>query len=283
MGVGPFDDPNRFFEPWWPGAAAHVHVEAARLVIRTADLVDAGPAFPELARLASHMAAGEAVLKGTLMVLDDNGRPDSSLLRRRLLDSDTRPGEGALIVSDVLQAGDERTAELPFSVRRARLLAILSDGPHCVAGRGLRGEGLTLARAVADMGLDALSARSLDAPWRPGPAGDAWLRLPVTPSPAPERKPLLVLLRRLPLRTEGGLPAPGRLRGCRPPREREDGSASRARDTYTVKGGAIDDAGGRGRWTSSWWSGHSTGTKGPSPPWSRPGRAPARGRFRRRA
>jgi hypothetical protein len=49
------------------------------------------------------------------------------------------------------------------------------------------------------MGLSAISARRLDAPWRSGPAGDAWLRLPVSETPATPARPLLVLLARLPL------------------------------------------------------------------------------------
>ena len=61
------------------------------------------------------------------------------------------------------------------------------------------GEGRTLAHAVADLGLNAISARRLDAQWRSGPAGDAWLRLPVGETPAAPARPLLVLLERLPL------------------------------------------------------------------------------------
>jgi bifunctional non-homologous end joining protein LigD len=195
----PFDDPDRFFEPWWPGAIVHVHVASQGIHIHTPDLAEAVAAFPELSGLASQVGAVDAVLEGTLMVLDDLGRPDAALLRRRLGDPRSLPGEGAFVASDLLAVGGAALTGEPFAKRRSRLLDVLADGPHCVASRGLRGEGVTLARAVADMGLVAVSARRLDAPWRPGAAGDDWLRLPVTEPPAAERKPLLVLLRRLPL------------------------------------------------------------------------------------
>ena len=68
-----------------------------------------------------------------------------------------------------------------------------------MVGPGLVGEGLTLARAVADMGIGALSARRLDGHWRPGAAGDAWLRLRLHEPPARETRPFLVLLETLPL------------------------------------------------------------------------------------
>jgi hypothetical protein len=49
------------------------------------------------------------------------------------------------------------------------------------------------------MGLSALSARRFAGAYHPGAGGDDWLRLPVTETPAPVTRPLLVLLNRLPL------------------------------------------------------------------------------------
>jgi hypothetical protein len=48
------------------------------------------------------------------------------------------------------------------------------------------------------MGIDAVSARRLDARHRAGPAGDAWLRVSLEPLPVRER-PSLALILRLPL------------------------------------------------------------------------------------
>jgi len=87
----------------------------------------------------------------------------------------------------------------PFATRRARLLEVVVDGDRFLASRGLHGEGMTLARAAASMGVEAVSARRLDAAWRPGSAPDAWLRFPVEGQPTLLKRPLLVLLQRLPL------------------------------------------------------------------------------------
>jgi hypothetical protein len=70
---------------------------------------------------------------------------------------------------------------------------------HCAIGPGLVGEGLTLARAVADLGIGSLSARRLDGHWKSGGAGDAWLRLRLHDQPTGETRPFLVLLETLPL------------------------------------------------------------------------------------
>ena len=50
---------------------------------------------------------------------------------------------------------------------------------------------------TTSMGVEAVSARRLDAAWRPGPAPEAWLRFPVEEQPVRATRPLLVLLQRL--------------------------------------------------------------------------------------
>ena len=103
------------------------------------------------------------------------------------------------MASDLIYVEGRSIARKPFAERRRQLSAILRDASHCVLSRGVVGEGRTLARAVAGMGLREISARRLDGHWRPGPAGDDWLRLPVLETPAPVTRPLLVLLEGLPL------------------------------------------------------------------------------------
>jgi bifunctional non-homologous end joining protein LigD len=197
-GPGPFDDDERFFEPWWPGAQALLRRSGDRLELRTSHLADPLVTFPELRGLAHDLAADGIIVEGTLLALDAEGRPDARLLRRRLAGG---PGqaEAAFVASDLVYLEGRSQARLPFVERRRRLAAILGDAPDCVLARGLVGEGRTLARAVAAMGLRAISARRLDARWRSGPAGDDWLRLPVTEAPAPITRPFLVLLEALPL------------------------------------------------------------------------------------
>lgn len=199
-GEAPFDDEDYFFEPWWPGTRAHVFVEANRLRLQTEHLTDALATFPELRVITDQLSADGVVLEGTLLVLDDEGRPDAELLRRRLGGAGgPERGEAAFVASDVLWVDGIRITGATFEDRRARLGTLLTDGTLCVASRGLRGEGATLAEAVASMGLGAISARWLSATYRPGAVGGDWLRLPVVETPAPETRPLLVLLNRLPL------------------------------------------------------------------------------------
>jgi len=198
-GGAPFDDEEYFFEPWWPGARAFAFADGGRLRLQTDHLIDPLTTFPELKVIGTQLAADGVVLDGTLLVLDDEGRPDTELLRRRLADPAALGGEAAFVASDLLWAGGEEITGRPFQERHARLGEVLRDGRLCVVARGLRGEGATLAEAVAAMGLSAISARRLLSAYRGGDAGDGWLRLPVIETPAPVTRPLLVLLNRLPL------------------------------------------------------------------------------------
>ncbi len=199
-GGSPFDDDERFFEPWWPGAQALLRREGDRVELRTEHLSDPLAAFPELRSMAGQLGADGVIVEGTLLALDAEGRPDPRLLRRHL--AGATPGEavdGAFVATDLAYLEGRSVARLPFVERRRRLAALLPDVPTCALSRGLVGEGVTLARAVASLGLAAISVRRLDGRWHPGNAGDDWLRLRVNEPLTLPTRPFLVLLEKLPL------------------------------------------------------------------------------------
>ena len=198
-GDAPFDDPDWFFEPWWPGTRALVYVEDFRARLQIEHLADASAAFPELAQMGADFAHDQLVVEGTLLVLDEEGRPDGELLRHRLAEPAERVGVPAFVASDLLFDLAQPLLAQPFGERRQRLAEILTDTERCVVSRGLRGEGTMLAEAVASLGLTDISARELSARYRPGTADPSWLRVPVAEAPESPARPLLVLLQRLPL------------------------------------------------------------------------------------
>lgn len=200
-GHAPFDDEAYLFEPWWPGAHATLKREGDRMLLRTEHLADPLLAFPSLREVLTQLSADGLIVEGTLLALDAGGRPDPRLLRRCLRGEAAHDevAEGAFVATDMPYLEGSSIARLTFVERRRRLVAAISDSDHCVVSRGIVGEGRTLGRAVAAMGLDAISARRLDARWKGGPAGDAWLRLPVVESQHAQATPFLVLLERLPL------------------------------------------------------------------------------------
>ncbi|HEX6140508.1 MAG TPA: hypothetical protein VF013_08625 [Candidatus Limnocylindria bacterium] len=193
----PFDDPDFWFEPWWPGARALAFAERGSLRLQVDGLADAMAAFPEVADLPGQLTEDGVVLDGTLLVLDDVGRPDPALLRARL-DGRGRPGRPAYVAGDLLWAGGEPVTRRSFAVRRRWLDAVLRPGDRITAGRGYVGDGTLVAEALASLGIDGVSARRLSARYRAGSAGDAWLRVPLLPA-EPRPRPTLALILRLPL------------------------------------------------------------------------------------
>jgi bifunctional non-homologous end joining protein LigD len=197
----PFDDPAFLFEPWWPGTRVIAFIEGGSVRLQAAELADVGGTFPELADLPSHVRAPDAIIDGTVLVLDRSGRPDPGLLRRRLLGIGPTLGRPAFVAADLLWASGRRLSRVPFATRRERLRGLLGSTGWCTVGRGYPGEGRTLAAAAADLGFASLSAHRLDAPYRAGDAGDAWVRIAIRDSPGapPRLPPILAVFRRLPL------------------------------------------------------------------------------------
>jgi bifunctional non-homologous end joining protein LigD len=167
------------------------------LRLQVEGLADALAAFPEITELPGQLNEDGVVLDGTLLVLDEDGRPDPALLRGRL-DGGGLPGRAAYVASDLLWAGGEPVTRRSFRVRRRWLEAVLEPGDRATVGRGYQGDGTLVAEALASLGIDGLSARHLEARYRSGPAGGAWLRAPITPA-EPRPRPTLALILRLPL------------------------------------------------------------------------------------
>ena len=193
----PFDDSDYFFEPWWPGVRAFALVERGHLRLQADGLADATATFPEMAELLSQLGEDGVVLDGTLLLLDDDGRPDGGLLRARL-GGDAGAGHPAYVASDLLWAGGQPVTRRTFRVRRRWLEALLAAGDRVTVGHGYVGDGTLVAEALASLGIDGLSARQLSARYRGGPAGPAWLRASIIP-PEPRARPTLALILRLPL------------------------------------------------------------------------------------
>ena len=197
-GPRPFDDPDYVFEPWWPGARAIAFIESGHVRLQTDQLADLLDRFPDLTELGA-LPHDAVILDGTILVLDDRGRPDPDLLRRRLNEPGFTAGRPAFVAADLLHLGDERLTSRPYAERRKRLHVLLRGGESWIASRGFPGEGRTVGDAMAEMGMEAISARRLSARYRPGPAGDAWLRLPLVESRRPGERPSLSLIQKLPL------------------------------------------------------------------------------------
>ncbi|MGH3616205.1 MAG: histidine kinase, partial [Pseudonocardia sp.] len=144
------------------------------------------------------------VLDGTIVALNESGFP-----RRRALQSrsgNLRPSDALVrrvpvgfLVSDVLWFDGHSTAGLPYHQRRDLRDELELDRFRAWSSPSFPVTELGPVMVAAEQhGVDALHAKHLDAPYRPGKRSRYWLRLPVRPvrqvvvggwSPADPRRP----------------------------------------------------------------------------------------------
>jgi len=170
----------------WEGlrVIAYVHPNRVRLLSSTGRHVTAS--YPDLeASLCRLASAGGVVLDGTVVALDANRLP-----RRRALQSRSgtyRPSDALVrrvpagfLVGDVLWCDGRSTLDLPYRHRRDLRAELDFDEDHAWSTPSFPATELAPVMLAAEHhGLDALHAKQLDAPYRPGRRSKHLLRLPV--------------------------------------------------------------------------------------------------------
>jgi len=79
----PFDDPEWLFEIKWDGYRAVSFIQDGKVRLVSRNQNDLTGEFPELHELSKSIKAGNAVLDGEIVVLDDQGRASFSLMQQR--------------------------------------------------------------------------------------------------------------------------------------------------------------------------------------------------------
>lgn len=170
----------------WEGlrVLAYVRPNRVRLLSSTGRTIT--PSFPDLeAALRRSAPPGGVVLDGTVVAQGRTGMPRRRALQSRV--GTTRPSEALIrrvpvsfLVGDVLWHAGRSTVDLPFRRRRDLCEELCFDGPAVWPTPSFPATELAPVMHAADQhGLDALYARQLDAPYRPGRRSKHFLRLPV--------------------------------------------------------------------------------------------------------
>ncbi|WP_224388029.1 histidine kinase [Pseudonocardia sp. ICBG1293] len=179
-------DPDRWaVEFAWEGHRCVAYARPGRVRLLSSTARSVTGSFPELAVLGEQAPAGGMVLDGTVVALDEAGRPSRGPLLRRTA---TVSPDAALraevpvgyVVTDLLWCDGRRTLELPYRRRRAELEALDLAGPKILVppSFGLD-EADLVVRTAERYGLDGLHLKRLDLPYQPGRRTRNWLRVPL--------------------------------------------------------------------------------------------------------
>ena len=111
LATTPFSDPDWLYEIKWDGFRVQAVVDGGKVRTWTRGLKDAETYFPRLLSPPSWIEARQAIVDGEVVALDEDGRPDFSLLQTRL----GQPGAAGLVYQafDLLYLDGRLAAERP--------------------------------------------------------------------------------------------------------------------------------------------------------------------------
>ncbi|MFZ5900546.1 MAG: non-homologous end-joining DNA ligase [Bacillota bacterium] len=178
----PFSSNEHLFEIKWDGYRCLAYLDGGT-VLRSRNLIDLTPAFPELGRLNALADSLPVIVDGEIVVTVD-GKPSFSVLQRRGRLSDpqriARAAEEtpALFVAfDILYRKGRPVMEEPVETRREMLRAIFADVSSLVVSDYVIGNGEEFFRACTAAGIEGMVAKKLGSPYLPGKRSPLWRKV----------------------------------------------------------------------------------------------------------
>src|SRR5207249_8356847 len=149
-----------------------------RARIQDRGLNDLTERLPELADVGRQVQ-GPAVLDGELVVIDAEGRPDYTALRRRLGGAGAGAGANALafLAFDALYLRGRSLLRQSLERRRGRLSREVTPGGHLFVPEHIETEGVELFEACLERGLEGMMAKHRDSTYVPGQRSPFWLKI----------------------------------------------------------------------------------------------------------
>src|SRR4051794_40575137 len=185
-----FSDPDWLFEIKWDGYRVEAVVRDGKVKLWTRNLKDAETYFPGLLTPPSWIDAREAIVDGEVVALDDEGRPDFSLLQERI--SERRTGSagarqglsaGPLVyqVFDLLHLDGRSLLKVPLEDRKRLLRSVLRETSRVRFAAHVVGDGEAFKEAARTRGLEGIVAKLRRSRYEPGRRTPAWLKLKIRP------------------------------------------------------------------------------------------------------
>jgi len=184
------DEGEWAFEMKWDGIRTIARVEQeeglgrARVSMTSRNAKDQGPGYPDVVEGLGRAVAGEAVVDGEIVALDARGRPSFGLLQRRMNLADPREIEAAakevpaqLFLFDVLEQDGESLVDLPYSERRERLEALVTENDVVKVPPAFEGDFDGAWETSATLGLEGVMAKRVDSTYGPGRRSRAWIKV----------------------------------------------------------------------------------------------------------
>lgn len=175
----PFDSKKHLFEIKWDGYRGLAYLDNST-IIRSRNLLDLTPKFPELSGLHQQIKKLPALLDGEIVVLE-NGKPSfaglqsrgrMNVMKRISRASIERPA--VFVAFDVLYAGGSSVMEESLEERKALLEEIVEPAGELILSKFILEKGLAFFDACVSAGLEGVIAKRLDGVYLPGRRSNSW-------------------------------------------------------------------------------------------------------------
>lgn len=178
----PFDSPDHLFQIKWDGVRALAFLENGRIRLQNRSGAPRTAQYPELQQLAGLVKAGEAVLDGEIVVLE-NGRPSfPRVIQRdfcravRSIKALARTLRCTYCLFDILYLDGEDLTGRPLQERLEILASIARSEPPLYLNESFAG-GLSLYHRVEELELEGIVAKEKRSPYLAGRKSDYWLKI----------------------------------------------------------------------------------------------------------
>lgn len=175
----PFDSKKHLFEIKWDGYRSLAYLDK-RTIIRSRNLIELTPKFPELSALHQRIKKLPAILDGEIVVLE-NGKPSFAGLQSRgrmdvLKRVSRAPVErpAVFIAFDVLYAGGSSVMEKSLEERKTLLEEIVEPAGELILSKFILEKGRPYFDACVSEGLEGVIAKRLDGVYLPGRRSNSW-------------------------------------------------------------------------------------------------------------
>ena len=180
LATKPFDDDDWLFEIKWDGFRVQAVVDDGKVKMLTRNLNDAATYFPRLlGSPGKWLEASQAVIDGEVVAVDEDGRPDFSLLQTKL---GQKEATGLLYQAfDLLYLDGRSLLDVPLEDRKRLLRSVIKDHPRIRFASHVVRDGKAFFEAASKLGVEGMVAKLRRSRYEPGRRTGSWLKIKIRP------------------------------------------------------------------------------------------------------
>ena len=169
----PFSDPDWIFETKWDGYRSVCFLKNGKARFVSRNQIEMTPQYPELANIARHVGAKEAILDGEICALDPQGIPRFQMLQRK---GGSRRPPIVYFVFDLLYVDGHDLTACTVVERKAKLAEIIKPANIIKFSDHIEGDGKAFFHEIEKFHLEGMMAKRANSKYVQKRSSD-WLKI----------------------------------------------------------------------------------------------------------